>query len=125
MSRILKSNKILREFTFFLVTLTIIGIPVCYLVNNEYCRLYKGWLIRSYKYVKKLYESLPDEQKKELVDLAIRGKKASEDLAKKTITKILHAAKVKDSEEVALKVVKAGSAVVKHAAQEVEKKLSK
>jgi len=64
MSRILKSNKILREFTFFLVTLTIIGIPVCYLVNNEYCLLYKAWLIRSYKYVKKLYESLPDEQKK-------------------------------------------------------------
>jgi len=117
MSKILKSNKILREFTFVLVTITIVGILVCFIVKDEYTIFYQLWFKRMYKKVKKLYDELDDDQKKELYKLATQGKIYSKDVVVDILSKQKF---LKDHVKL---IVSLGSKVIEKTLTTIDKKL--
>ena len=59
----LKKNRTLLEFTFILVTITIIGPIVLLFIQNEYARSYKAWFSKSKNKIINLYNLLSEEEK--------------------------------------------------------------
>ena len=63
MTKTLKKNRTLLEFTFILVTITIIGPIVLLFIQNEYARSYKAWFSKSKNKIINLYNLLSEEEK--------------------------------------------------------------
>ena len=118
MTKIVRENKTLREFTFILVSVTLIGIPVCFLVKDEYCINFQVWFKKQYKRIKKLYDKLSDEQKEKLYDLATRGAHYVTDVAVDFLTREGF------SKEHTKLIISLGSKVVEKTLTTIDKKLS-
>ena len=119
MSKVLKENKGLREFTFFLITITIIGIPICFLIKDTYCVLFQIWFKRMYNKVKDFYENLSLEDKRVLYNLATRNAKVSKD---KAADYLLKKGWSKENVRTALNL---GAKVIKHSIKAIDKKFKK
>ena len=63
MTYILKTNRALLEFTFILVTITIIGPIVLIFIKNDYAKAYKTWFTATRKKVVEAYNKLSDDEK--------------------------------------------------------------
>ena len=63
MTKTLKKNRTLLEFTFWLVTITIIGPIVLLFIKNEYATSYKAWFSVTKDRIIKLYNNLSEEEK--------------------------------------------------------------
>ena len=59
----LSKNRTLLEFTFWLVTITIIGPIVLLFIKNEYANAYKAWFSTTKKKIIKIYNNLSEEEK--------------------------------------------------------------
>ena len=118
MTKLVRENKGLREFTFFLVTLTIIGIVICFIIKNSYCVLFQLWFKRMYKKTKEFYENLSVEDKKTLYGLATKYAKVSKD---KTADYLSKKGWSNDNIRTALNL---GAKVIKHSIKVIDKKLS-
>ena len=118
MTNIVRKNKTLREFTFVLVSITLIGILVCFLVKDEYCVNFQVWFKRQYKRIKKLYDELNDKQKEKLYDLATHGAHYVSDVAVDFLSKEGF------SKEHTKLIISLGSKVVEKTLTTIDKKLS-
>ena len=63
MTYTLKKNRELLEFTFILVTITIIGPIVLLFIKNEYATAYKAWFSVTKDRLIKIYNNLSEEEK--------------------------------------------------------------
>ena len=63
MTKTLKKNRTLLEFTFWLVTITIIGPIVLLFVKNEYARSYKAWFSVTKDRLIQIYNNLSEDEK--------------------------------------------------------------
>ena len=118
MAKLVRENKALREFTFFLVAITIVGVLVCFIIKNEYTILFQLWFKRMYNKVKDFYENLSLEDKKVLYNLATRNAKVSKD---KAADYLLKKGWSKENVRIALNL---GAKVIKHSIRIIDKKLS-
>ena len=51
------------EFTFWLVTITLVGPIVLYFIKNEYAKAYKAWFRVTKKKLIELYNELSEDEK--------------------------------------------------------------
>jgi len=117
MTKLIKENKALREFTFFLIAITFVGVLVCFIVKNEYTILFQLWFKRMYKKAKEFYDNLSPEDKRVLYDLATRNAKISKDKAADYL------AKKGWSNENIRTALNLGAKVIKHSIKTIDKKL--
>ena len=119
MSKVLKENKALREFTYVLVSITIVGVLVCFIVKNDYTILFQLWFKRMYKKAKEFYDNLSLEDKKTLYRLATKYR----DISKDTIADyLIKNGWEKENVKTALNL---GAKVIKHSIKVLDKKMSK
>ena len=112
MTYTLKKNRELLEFTFILVTITIIGPIVLYFVKNDYANAYKAWFSASRKKILELYDKLTPEQKKVLHSRLKWAKTETTDFVK---AKLIEAG-IED--KTAESIVSIGSKAIKKALKE-------
>ena len=62
----LSQNRTLLEFTFWLVTITIIGPIVLLFVKNEYATAYKAWFSVTKNRIIQIYNDLSEKEKETL-----------------------------------------------------------
>ena len=63
MPKELSKNRTLLEFTFWLVTITLVGPIVLLFIKNEYATSYKAWFRITKKKIIKLYNELSEDEK--------------------------------------------------------------
>ena len=113
MTLTLKKNRELLEFTFILVTITIIGPIVLYFVKNDYAKAYKAWFKASRAKILELYDELTPEQKEMLQHRLTWAKTETTDYIK---AKLVEAGV---NEETADSIVNIGSKAIKKALKKI------